>query len=51
MTLLVSSHIIDRVWLFRSPNPEGQEGVTGYNDYYLPLRRLEEGEGLESTLW
>ncbi len=51
MALLVSSHIIDKVWLYRPPIPEGQEGVTGYNDYYLPSRRLVEGEELESTLW
>ncbi len=37
------SHIIDMVWLYRSPMPVGMKGSSiCSNEDYLPSRRLEE---------
>ncbi len=39
-------YVIDKVWLCRSPIMVGRKGYFNYSTYfYLPLRRLEEGEG------
>ncbi len=39
------------IWLFRSRIPVGREVFTvlAHGDYYLPLRRLEEGEERDSN--
>jgi hypothetical protein len=49
---VASSHILNMVWLFRKPNAVGMKGpfTCGHGGYYLPLWRLDEWEGGDSTL-
>jgi hypothetical protein len=49
---LATSHIIDLVWLYRSPIQVGKEGgfLLAHGDYYLPSRRSRVGRGKEHNL-